>query len=162
MGRSSRRADYWGGRHLEVGRTSRALDSLVLGRRPPPDDDGSPCCREDVRKYCPRILLTRRLSVVQRCDECQRYKPDQTTPKGLIGGRVIECPWAVVASDLMSSFRVKDITIFRRLPGPVPVGDSRLSPNQQRIGLQLHRRYHPHTVHKEVSVWQVGNCLIHP
>ena len=29
---------------------------------------------------------------VQNCDECQRYKPDQTTPKGLMGGRVIEHP----------------------------------------------------------------------
>ena len=38
---------------------------------------------------------------VQECDECQRYKTDQTAPKGLIGGRVVERPWAVVASDLM-------------------------------------------------------------
>ena len=38
---------------------------------------------------------------VQECDNCHRYKPDQTAPKGLMGGRVIEGPWAVVASDLM-------------------------------------------------------------
>ena len=38
---------------------------------------------------------------VNECDECQRYKPDQSAPKELMRGRVIERPWAVVASDLM-------------------------------------------------------------
>ena len=38
---------------------------------------------------------------VQECDACQRYKTDQMAPRGLMGGQVIERPWAVVASDLM-------------------------------------------------------------
>ena len=38
---------------------------------------------------------------VEGCDECQRYKVDQAAPNGLMGGRVVERPWAVVASDLI-------------------------------------------------------------
>ena len=53
------------------------------------------------------------------CDDCQRYKPDQTAPKGLMGGRVIERPWAVAASDLMefpqSKSQFKYVVVFQDL-----------------------------------------------
>ena len=56
---------------------------------------------------------------VSECDECQRYKPDQSAPKGLMGGRVIERPWAVVASDLMefpqSKGQYKYVVVFQDL-----------------------------------------------
>ena len=56
---------------------------------------------------------------VQGCDDCQRYKTDQTAPKGLMGGRVIERPWAVVASDLMefpqSKGQYKYVVVFKDL-----------------------------------------------
>ena len=38
---------------------------------------------------------------VRECDQCQRYKVLQTGPQGLMGTRVIERPWAVVAVDTM-------------------------------------------------------------
>ncbi|CAB0040813.1 unnamed protein product [Trichogramma brassicae] len=38
---------------------------------------------------------------VRSCDTCQRYKIDQTGPRGLMGRRVIERPWSVIACDLM-------------------------------------------------------------
>ncbi|KAL7292657.1 hypothetical protein TKK_0013783 [Trichogramma kaykai] len=38
---------------------------------------------------------------VRACDTCQRYKIDQTGPRGLMGRRVIERPWAVIACELM-------------------------------------------------------------
>ncbi|CAB0030668.1 unnamed protein product [Trichogramma brassicae] len=36
---------------------------------------------------------------VRICDTCQRYKPAQTGPQGLMGKRVFEEPWTVVAMD---------------------------------------------------------------
>ncbi|CAB0045367.1 unnamed protein product [Trichogramma brassicae] len=38
---------------------------------------------------------------VRSCGTCQRYKIDQTGPRGLMGRRVIERPWSVIACDLM-------------------------------------------------------------
>ena len=38
---------------------------------------------------------------VRECDLCERYKVAQTGPQGLMGNRVIERPWAVVAADTM-------------------------------------------------------------
>ncbi|CAB0042128.1 unnamed protein product [Trichogramma brassicae] len=38
---------------------------------------------------------------VRTCDTCQRYKFVQTGPQGLMGKRVLEEPWAVVACDCM-------------------------------------------------------------
>ena len=38
---------------------------------------------------------------VRKCDACQRYKVAQTGPHGLMGDRVIERPWSVVAVDTM-------------------------------------------------------------
>ncbi|CAB0038506.1 unnamed protein product [Trichogramma brassicae] len=38
---------------------------------------------------------------VRSCDTCQLYKIDQTGPRGLMGRRVIEHPWSVIACDLM-------------------------------------------------------------
>ncbi|CAB0038643.1 unnamed protein product [Trichogramma brassicae] len=38
---------------------------------------------------------------VRSCDTCQRYKIDQTGPRGLMGRRVIERPWSLIACDLM-------------------------------------------------------------
>ncbi|CAB0039040.1 unnamed protein product [Trichogramma brassicae] len=38
---------------------------------------------------------------VRICDTCQRYKPAQTGPQGLMGKRVFEEPWTVVAMDCM-------------------------------------------------------------
>ena len=56
---------------------------------------------------------------VQGCDECQRYKIDQTALKGLMGCRVVEGPWAVVASDLMefpqSKGQYKYVVVFQDL-----------------------------------------------
>ena len=59
---------------------------------------------------------------MQECDACRRYKTDQTAPKGLMGGRVIERPWAVVASDLMeflqSKGHYKYVVVFQDLFTP--------------------------------------------
>ena len=44
---------------------------------------------------------------VQECDLYQRYKVAQTGPQGLMGNRVIERPWAVVAVDTMEFPRSK-------------------------------------------------------
>ena len=56
---------------------------------------------------------------VQKCDDCQRYQPDQTVSKGLMGDRVIESPWAVVASDLMdfpqNKGQYKYVVVFQDL-----------------------------------------------
>ena len=38
---------------------------------------------------------------VRECDSCQRYKGLQTGPQGLMGERIVERPWAVVAVDTM-------------------------------------------------------------
>ncbi|XP_036150132.1 uncharacterized protein LOC118648039 [Monomorium pharaonis] len=38
---------------------------------------------------------------VRRCDTCQRTKVEQDAPAGLMGQRVIESPWTVVAADIM-------------------------------------------------------------
>ncbi|KAL7304006.1 hypothetical protein TKK_0000475 [Trichogramma kaykai] len=38
---------------------------------------------------------------VRICDACQRYKPAQTGPQGLMGKRVFEEPWTVIAMDCM-------------------------------------------------------------
>lgn len=41
---------------------------------------------------------------VKRCDICQRTKVEQAGPAGLMGQRVIEGPWTVVAADIMGPF----------------------------------------------------------
>ena len=38
---------------------------------------------------------------VRECDSWQRYKGLQTGPQGLMGERIVERPWAVVAVDTM-------------------------------------------------------------
>ncbi|CAB0042942.1 unnamed protein product [Trichogramma brassicae] len=44
---------------------------------------------------------------VSSCDVCQRYKLPQTGPQGLLGRRIVERPWAVVAVDTMEFPRSK-------------------------------------------------------
>ena len=45
---------------------------------------------------------------VRRCEECQHYKSVQSAPQGLMGKRVVERPWAVVAADIMELPRSKN------------------------------------------------------
>ena len=53
------------------------------------------------------------------CEECQRYKVSQTGPIGLMGSRIVERPWVVVAADLMefppSKNRFKYLLVFQDL-----------------------------------------------
>ena len=53
------------------------------------------------------------------CDDCQRYKIDKAAPKGPMRGRLVECPWAVSASDLMEFPQSKDqykyVVVFQDL-----------------------------------------------
>lgn len=41
---------------------------------------------------------------VKRCDVCQRTKVEQSSPAGLMGRRIVEGPWTVVAADIMGPF----------------------------------------------------------
>ena len=54
---------------------------------------------------------------VEECDDCQRYKTLQTPPKGLIGQRILDRPWAVVAADCMefplSKCQYKNVVVFQ-------------------------------------------------
>ncbi|CAB0036585.1 unnamed protein product [Trichogramma brassicae] len=56
---------------------------------------------------------------VRTCDACQRYKISQTGPQGLMGRRVIERPWSVIACDLMefpaSKSQNKYLIVFQDL-----------------------------------------------
>ena len=56
---------------------------------------------------------------VRSCVQCQQYKSAQTAPQGLMGKRVVERPWAVVAADMMelprSSNQFKHILVFQDL-----------------------------------------------
>ncbi|CAB0038566.1 unnamed protein product [Trichogramma brassicae] len=45
---------------------------------------------------------------VRSCDTCQRYKIDQTGPRGLMGRRVIERPWSCIGWQRESSVRTCD------------------------------------------------------
>ncbi|CAB0032497.1 unnamed protein product, partial [Trichogramma brassicae] len=56
---------------------------------------------------------------VMTCDACQRYKISQTGPQGLMGRRVIERPWSLIACDLMefpaSKSQNKYLIVFQDL-----------------------------------------------
>lgn len=41
------------------------------------------------------------VNYIKKCDTCQRIKTIQSRPAGLMGTRIIEEPWTVVASDIM-------------------------------------------------------------
>ena len=41
------------------------------------------------------------INFIKGCQECQRFKISQTGKQGLMGSRIVERPWAVVAADLM-------------------------------------------------------------
>ena len=41
---------------------------------------------------------------IRRCNTCQLVKSDQSGPKGLMGHRLVEEPWAVVATDVMGPY----------------------------------------------------------
>ncbi|XP_029679749.1 uncharacterized protein K02A2.6-like [Formica exsecta] len=41
---------------------------------------------------------------VRQCDVCQRTKVEQANPAGLMGHRVVERPWTIVAADIMGPF----------------------------------------------------------
>ena len=46
---------------------------------------------------------------VKNCDTCQRTKVEQASPAGLMGHRIVEAPWTVIAADIMGPFpRSKD------------------------------------------------------
>ena len=51
-----------------------------------------PGCFKDVSSY------------VKKCENCQRCKVDEQAPTGLMGHKIIEEPWLVVAADIMGSF----------------------------------------------------------
>ena len=48
------------------------------------------------------------LEYVKSCLTCQKVKVEQRQPAGLLGGRVLEHPWAVVATDIMEFPRSKN------------------------------------------------------
>ena len=53
-----------------------------------------------------------------QCDVCQKQKASQAGPLGLMGKRVVERPWAVVAADIMGPFppsrqRFRYILVFQ-------------------------------------------------
>ncbi|CAB0040796.1 unnamed protein product [Trichogramma brassicae] len=64
-------------------------------------------CYHDVEEY------------VRKCDLCQRHKVSQQKKQGLMGKRVVEEPWTVVAADLMefppSKARNKYLIVFQDL-----------------------------------------------
>ncbi|KAL7304725.1 hypothetical protein TKK_0002964 [Trichogramma kaykai] len=64
-------------------------------------------CYHDVEEY------------VRRCDLCQRNKVSQQKKQGLMGKRIVEEPWTVVAADLMefppSKARNKYLIVFQDL-----------------------------------------------
>ena len=41
------------------------------------------------------------VTLIKECVECQKYEVVQTGLQGLMGSRIVERPWAVVAADLM-------------------------------------------------------------
>ena len=53
---------------------------------------------------------------VEEYDDCQRCKTLQTAPKGLMGQRIVERPWAMVADDCMefplSKCQYKNVVVF--------------------------------------------------
>lgn len=53
--------------------------------------------------YWPR-LYTEIARYVQHCEVCQRTKSVQRPPLGMMGRRVVEGPWTVVAADIMGPF----------------------------------------------------------
>ena len=42
--------------------------------------------------------------VIHKCQVCQRQKVEQKKPMGLLGDRIVETPWTVVATDIMEPF----------------------------------------------------------
>jgi len=53
-----------------------------------------------VAYYWPNMFRTV-AKYVGECDTCQRVKVEQASPAGLMGRRVVEAPWTVVAADIM-------------------------------------------------------------
>ena len=41
---------------------------------------------------------------IRVCDICQRTKVEQASPVGLMGQRIAEAPWTVIAADIMGPF----------------------------------------------------------
>ena len=41
---------------------------------------------------------------VRKCEICQLNKPEQAQPRGLMGQRIVQEPWTVVATDIMGPF----------------------------------------------------------
>ena len=56
---------------------------------------------------------------VRECEQCQRYKVSQTGAQGLMGNRIVERPWVVVAANLMefppSKGQLKYLIVFQDL-----------------------------------------------
>ena len=59
--------------------------------------------RLSLRYYWPGIYADV-AKFVRQCDPCQRSKVEQDRPARLMGQRIVEQPWTVVASDVMGSF----------------------------------------------------------
>ncbi|XP_025269887.1 uncharacterized protein LOC105256474 [Camponotus floridanus] len=59
--------------------------------------------RVATRYFWPR-MFKEIANYVRHCDICQRTKVEQNVPMGLMGRRVVETPWTVVAADIMGSF----------------------------------------------------------
>ena len=56
---------------------------------------------------------------VRACEQCQKYKVVQTEAQRLMGSRIVERPWVVVAADLMefppSKSQMKYLIVFQDL-----------------------------------------------
>ena len=46
-------------------------------------------------------IYSETLKYLKECDTCQRIKPKINTQVGLLGKRIIEEPWAVLAADIV-------------------------------------------------------------
>ena len=59
------------------------------------------------------------VTFIKECHACQQFKVPQTAKQGLMGSRIVERPWAVVAADLMefpmSKTRNKYLIVFQDL-----------------------------------------------
>ena len=56
--------------------------------------------RVALRYYWPRYYAETQ-EYVRNCETCQRFKPEQRAPAGLMGRRIVERPWQVVAGEII-------------------------------------------------------------
>jgi hypothetical protein len=82
----------------------------IIGENHDPPQAGHMGVEKTYRRLATRYHWPRMFRDVARyvkhCDTCQRAKVEQDVPAGLMGRRVIEAPWTVVAADIMGPLPV--------------------------------------------------------